>query len=126
MRAKRFLTWAAAIVLSLNTAAFAAEAAVIVQPGVVIGGGNNADEGPQYSLSGEGEAESGQAVMIITEDGEVIKSGEDTSGELPEGQDAGALAVLGPVRMDYPRVTAILQYVSAQVGRTLTTLLRDQ
>ena len=90
MRAKRFLTWAAAIVLSLNTVAFAAEAAVIVQPGVVIGGGNNTAEGPQYSLAGEGEAESGQAVMIITGNGEVIKSGEDTSGELPEGQDAGA------------------------------------
>lgn len=90
MRAKRFLTWATAIVLSLNTAAFAAEAAVIVQPGVVIGGGNNTAEGPQYSLAGEGEAESGQAVMIITGDGEVIKSGEDAAGETPEGQGASA------------------------------------
>lgn len=90
MRAKRFLTWAAAIVLSLNTAAFAAEAAVIVQPGVVIGGGNNTAEGPQYSLTGEGEAESGQAVMIITADGEVIKTGEDAAGEPSEDQGANA------------------------------------
>ena len=45
---------------------------------------------------------------------------------LVEGQDAGALAVLGPVRMDYPQVAAVLQYVSGQVGKTLTTLLRDQ
>ena len=45
---------------------------------------------------------------------------------LVEGHDAGALAVLGPVRMDYPQVAAVLQYVSGQVGKTLTTLLRDQ
>ena len=42
------------------------------------------------------------------------------------GQDAGALAVLGPVRMDYPRVTAVLQYVSAQVSQMLTVLMRDE
>lgn len=90
MRVKGFLTWAAAIVLSLNTAALAAEAAVIVQPGVVIGGGNNTAEGPQYSLAGEGEAESGQAVMIITGEGEVIKSGEEAAAEPSEGQGAGA------------------------------------
>lgn len=88
MRVKGFLTWAAAIVLSLNTAALAAEAAVIVQPGVVIGGGNNTAEGPQYSLAGEGEAESGQAVMIITGEGEVIKSGEEAAAEPSEGQGA--------------------------------------
>ena len=90
MMAKGFLTWAAAIVLSLNTAAFAAETAVIIQPGVVIGGGNNTAEGSQYSLAGEGEAESGQAVMIITGDGEVIKSGEDAAAEPSEGQGASA------------------------------------
>lgn len=43
-----------------------------------------------------------------------------------DGQDAGALAVLGPVRMDYPRVTAILQYAAAQVGRHLTVLMKDE
>ena len=42
------------------------------------------------------------------------------------GQDAGALAVLGPVRMDYSRVTAVLQYVSAQVSQMLTVLMRDE
>ena len=45
---------------------------------------------------------------------------------LVDGQDAGALAVLGPVRMDYPRVTAILQYVAQQVGGQLTVLRKDE
>ena len=68
------------------------------------------------------------AILIGRELGrpELVKTSLAVSRYLVEGQDAGALAVLGPVRMDYPRVTAILQYVSAQVGRTLTTLLRDQ
>ena len=45
---------------------------------------------------------------------------------LVDGQDAGALAVLGPVRMDYPRITAVLQYVSDQVSRHLTVLSREE
>ena len=43
-----------------------------------------------------------------------------------EGQDAGALAVLGPVRMDYPRVAAILSYVTAQVSQQLTVLMGEE
>ena len=43
-----------------------------------------------------------------------------------EGQDAGALAMLGPVRMDYPRVAAILSYVTAQVSQQLTVLMGEE
>ena len=43
-----------------------------------------------------------------------------------EGQDAGALAVLGPVRVDYPRVAAILSYVTAQVSQQLTVLMGEE
>lgn len=41
-------------------------------------------------------------------------------------QDAGALGVLGPTRMDYARLTAVLQYLSAEVGRMLTAFLREE
>ncbi len=43
-----------------------------------------------------------------------------------EGQDAGALAVLGPVRMDYPRVTAVLRYLNEEISKNLTVLMRDE
>ena len=43
-----------------------------------------------------------------------------------DGHDAGALAVLGPVRMDYPRVASVLQYMAGQVGQHLTVLMRDE
>ncbi len=42
------------------------------------------------------------------------------------GQDAGALAVLGPVRMDYPRVAALLGYVTSQVSQAFAVLMRDE
>ena len=35
-------------------------------------------------------------------------------------------AVLGPVRMDYPRVASVLQYMAGQVGQHLTVLMRDE
>ena len=41
------------------------------------------------------------------------------------GQDAGALAVLGPTRVDYARITAILEYLTGAVSRMLTLLLRE-
>ncbi len=40
--------------------------------------------------------------------------------------DAGGLAVLGPTRMDYAGITAILQYLAEEVGRMLTQLMREQ
>ena len=43
-----------------------------------------------------------------------------------DGHDAGALALLGPVRMDYPRVASVLQYMAGQVGQHLTVLMRDE
>ena len=57
---------------------------------------------------------------------ELDKTSLAVSRYLVDGQDAGALAVLGPVRMDYPRVTAVLQYVAAQVGQQLTVLMKDE
>ncbi len=41
-------------------------------------------------------------------------------------QDAGALAILGPTRMDYARLTAILQYLTEEVSRMLTVLMREE
>ncbi len=41
------------------------------------------------------------------------------------GEDAGALAVMGPTRMDYARTTALLEYVSGKVGQILTEFGRD-
>ncbi len=42
-----------------------------------------------------------------------------------EGQDAGCLSVVGPVRMDYPRHTALLEYLAGQTGHMLTGLAQD-
>lgn len=41
------------------------------------------------------------------------------------GQDAGCLAAVGPVRMDYPRLAGVLEYLSGQVGRVLTELRQE-
>ncbi len=43
-----------------------------------------------------------------------------------EEQDVGALALLGPTRMDYARLTAILQYLTKEVGQMLTVLTREE
>jgi heat-inducible transcriptional repressor len=37
-------------------------------------------------------------------------------------QDAGAVAVVGPVRMDYPRLTAVLEYLTDTLSAQLTQL----
>lgn len=42
------------------------------------------------------------------------------------GQDAGALGIIGPVRMDYARLTALLRYLSQEVGNMLTMLMREE
>ncbi len=41
------------------------------------------------------------------------------------GQDAGAIAIIGPVRMDYPRLTSVLSYLSEKVSTQLTQLARE-
>ncbi len=41
------------------------------------------------------------------------------------GRDAGCLAAVGPVRMDYPRLTAVLEHLSGQVGLALTGLRQE-
>lgn len=43
-----------------------------------------------------------------------------------DGQDAGALAVVGPVRMDYPKLTALTQYLAQRVGSMLTVLMKEE
>ncbi len=43
-----------------------------------------------------------------------------------DGQDAGALAVLGPTRMDYAKQTAVLRYLTGEVSRILTVLMREE
>ncbi|MDD3228674.1 MAG: heat-inducible transcriptional repressor HrcA [Oscillospiraceae bacterium] len=39
------------------------------------------------------------------------------------GRDAGAIAVLGPIRMNYPKLIGSLDYLSRSVGRMLTELI---
>jgi len=41
------------------------------------------------------------------------------------GQDSGCIAAVGPVRMDYPRLTGILEYLSGRVGSVLTGLRQE-
>jgi len=42
-----------------------------------------------------------------------------------DGQDAGAIAVIGPVRMDYPRLTAVLNYLTERISNQLTQLAKE-
>lgn len=42
-----------------------------------------------------------------------------------DGQDAGAVAVIGPVRMDYPRLTALLEYLTDCLTSQLTLLASE-
>lgn len=44
---------------------------------------------------------------------------------LIDGEDAGAIAAIGPTRMDYQKVIAHLEYLSDTVGKMLTELLAD-
>lgn len=39
-----------------------------------------------------------------------------------DGQDAGALGVIGPMRMDYPQLTAVLEYLTQRLSSQLTLL----
>lgn len=41
-------------------------------------------------------------------------------------QDAGAIAALGPVRMDYPRIVAVIHYLTQEVSRMLTVLMKEE
>lgn len=41
------------------------------------------------------------------------------------GQDAGGLGAIGPLRMDYPRAAGILEYLSGRVGSMLTRLSQE-
>ena len=39
------------------------------------------------------------------------------------GRDAGAIAIIGPTRMDYAKIISSLEYLSGSVGRMLTELM---
>lgn len=43
-----------------------------------------------------------------------------------DGQDMGALALLGSTRMDYAGAIAVLQYLTIEVSRMLTVLMREE
>ena len=42
------------------------------------------------------------------------------------GSDAGAVAVIGPMRMDYARVAAQTAYIAERVGELLTSIMREE
>jgi heat-inducible transcriptional repressor len=44
---------------------------------------------------------------------------------LISGEDAGAIAIVGPTRMNYAKVIAHMEYLSDSVGKMLTELLAD-
>jgi len=39
------------------------------------------------------------------------------------GRDAGAIAIIGPTRMNYAKIISNIEYLSSSVGRMLTELL---
>ncbi len=68
---------------------------------------------------------------------EVLIGGESERSELRDAsllvsrysvgdQDAGALALLGPTRMDYARLFTVLRYLTEEVSRMLTILMREE
>ena len=42
------------------------------------------------------------------------------------GRDAGAIAVIGPTRMNYGKLVASIEYLADTVGKMLTELLDQQ
>ena len=42
------------------------------------------------------------------------------------GSDAGAVAVIGPMRMDYAKVAAQTAYIAERVGEMLTSIMREE
>ena len=60
-----------------------------------------------------------------TELGELRDAALCMTGYRLSGGDAGTLAVLGPMRMDYPRCVALLEYLAAETGRILTWLQQE-
>lgn len=43
-----------------------------------------------------------------------------------DGNDAGMFAIIGPMRMDYPKIISRLRYVSHCVGNALTEFMREE
>ena len=48
-----------------------------------------------------------------------------TAGYSISGQDAGALQLIGPMRMNYPLVLSCINYLSDKVGKMLTVLMNE-
>ena len=42
------------------------------------------------------------------------------------GQDAGAIGIIGSTRMNYSKVIANIEYLSSSVGRILTELMKEE
>lgn len=67
------------------------------------------------------------AVLIGRETGsaELMDASMVISRYVVNQQDTGAIAVLGPVRMNYGRIIATLEYISTQIGQMLTMLMHE-
>ncbi len=75
------------------------------------------------------EQKPGKVSVLIgreSQKAELSRSSIAASRYLVGGEDAGALAVIGPIRMDYGRMIALLSYLSRRVGELLTLLLNEE
>ena len=54
---------------------------------------------------------------------ELIDSSVIVSRYAVGGQDAGAIAIIGPMRMNYAKIISSIEYLSGSVGRMLTELM---
>lgn len=74
--------------------------------------------------------------LLLQQDGEIrVMIGDETNRpELADssvivsryavgGQDAGAIAIIGPMRMNYAKIISSIEYLSSSVGRMLTELM---
>jgi heat-inducible transcriptional repressor len=66
--------------------------------------------------------------LLGTESGrpELKNSALIISRYLINGQDSGAIAVVGPMRMNYPQTIESIRYVADNVGRMLTSLMKEE
>ncbi|MBC8533758.1 heat-inducible transcriptional repressor HrcA [Yeguia hominis] len=67
-------------------------------------------------------------VLVGAETGrpELAESGVVIARYAIGGEDAGAIGVIGPMRMDYSKTIANLEYLSHSVGTCLTQLMREE
>lgn len=67
-------------------------------------------------------------IMIGNEIGrpELSSSGLAVTKYYVAGQEAGAIGILGPMRMDYRKCAAVLLYIANKLGETLTRLMEEE